>query len=216
MNNLPSASGLPLVANAYLWNSFDSLFLYGGEHSNYTMDRPGPCVLWEYNVASSSWIQHSNPMTSAGDNAEPGGQPVQCAAEGAGVTATQLGRGWFFGGHLDQWTTEGWTYQNGRVYLKSLLEYTFPGFTNSALQSSSVAGSDGVYRNVTQGGIQNEAGFTERADGVLVFVPGFGAEGILLGLAGGLTATYVGLEFLTAEERKLTVFADPNERHRRL
>ncbi|KAL9062577.1 MAG: hypothetical protein Q9157_008799, partial [Trypethelium eluteriae] len=193
MTGLPTGSGVPTVANAYLWNSFGSLFLYGGEHSNYTMDRPGPCALWEYNVASSSWIEHSNPTTSAGDNAEPDGQPVQCAAEGAGVTATQLGRGWFFGGHLDQWTTSGWTYLNGRVYLKSLLEYTFPGFTNPGVQSlsgGSTAGKDGVYRNITQGGIQSEAGFTERADGILVFVPGFGAEGILLGLAGGTANTY--------------------------
>ncbi|KAI9658638.1 MAG: hypothetical protein M1821_002198 [Bathelium mastoideum] len=193
MSGLPSAPSLPAVANAYLWNSFESIFLYGGEHSNYTSDRPGPCVLWEYNVLSSSWIQHGNPSTSAGDNAAPDGQPVQCAAEGAGVTATQLGRGWFFGGHLDQWTTEGWTYQNGRVYLKSLLEYTFPGFANNGVQSlsgGSTAGSDGVYRNITEGGSQNEAGFTERADGILVFIPGFGAEGILLGLAGGTFTTY--------------------------
>ncbi|KAL9093595.1 MAG: hypothetical protein Q9165_003990 [Trypethelium subeluteriae] len=193
ITSLPSASSVPTVANAYLWNSFGSLFLYGGEHSNYTMDRPGPCALWEYNVPSASWIEHNNPTTSAGDNAEPDGQQVQCAAEGAGVTATQLGRGWFFGGHLDQWTSDGWTYLNGRVYLKSLLEYTFPGFTNTGVQSlsgGSTAGKDGVYRNITQGGIQNEAGFTERADGILVFVPGFGAEGILLGLAGGTADTY--------------------------
>ncbi|KAI9708296.1 MAG: hypothetical protein M1820_004000 [Bogoriella megaspora] len=190
---LPGAPGLPAVANAYLWSSFDSIFLYGGEHSNYTSDRPGPCVLWEYNIASSSWSQHKNPTTSAGDNAAPGGQPVQCAAEGAGVTATQLGRGWFFGGHLDQWTTQGWTYLNDRVYLKSLLEYTFPGFSNNGVQSlagGQTAGSDGVYRNITEGGIQDEAGFTERADGILVFVPGFGQEGILLGLAGGTATTY--------------------------
>ena len=209
MSSLPLGSNMPAVANAYLWNSFSSLYLYGGEHSNYTQDHPGPCVLWEYDIASSSWIAHNNPMTSAGDNAELDGQPVQCAAEGAGMTAPQLGRGWFFGGHLDMWTTEGWSTQTPRVYLKSLLEFTFPGFSNSGVQSlasGSTAGSDGVYRNITQGGIQNDAGFTERADGILVFIPGFGAEGILLGLAGGTATTYVSRSSYISLEGLLTDF----------
>lgn len=92
------------------------------------------------------------------------------------------------------YTTPGWSNQVARVYLKSLLEFTHPGYTNdgvTSLGTTSGAGSGGVYRNITQGGLQEEAGFTERADGVLVYVPGWGIDGILLGLAGGTNVTYV-------------------------
>lgn len=80
--------------------------------------------------------------------------------------------------------------------LTNLFTSTHPGYANSgvsSLGSTKAAGSDGVYRNITQGGLQEAAGFTERADGVLVYVPGWGTEGIILGLAGGTNTTYVSL-----------------------
>jgi hypothetical protein len=194
LTGLTQPSGPPAVANGYLWNSHTSLFLYGGEFSDNPVETPVAFAMWEYDIESLSWIQHSNPSTSSGQNAEGDGQAIQRAAEGAGFSVSTLGRGWYFGGHLDYLTTQGWSIQVGRVYLKSLVEFTFPGFTNNAvnaLSSGKTAGSDGTWRNVTQGGLQDEAGFTERADGILVYVPGFGAEGILLGLAGGTNATFV-------------------------
>ena len=123
-------------------------------------------------------------------NSDAGNQPVQRSAEGAGLSIPSLGRGFYFGGHLDMYTTQGWSNQISRVYLESLLEYTYPGVSNSAVNNNKAAGSDGIFRNITQGGIQGKAGFTERADGVLVYVPGYGAEGIILGLAGGTNATF--------------------------
>lgn len=60
-----------------------------------------------------------------------------------------------------------------------------------SLSDSKTAGSDGVWRNITEGGLQDTSGFPERADGILVYVPGFGDEGILLGLAGGTNSTFV-------------------------
>lgn len=194
LTGLTQPSGPPAVANGYLWNSHTSLFLYGGEFSDNPVETPVAFAMWEYDIESLSWIQHSNPSTSSGQNAEGDGQAIQRAAEGAGFSVSTLGRGWYFGGHLDYLTTQDWSIQVGRVYLKSLVEFTFPGFTNNAvntLSSGKTAGSDGTWRNVTQGGLQDEAGFTERADGILVYVPGFGAEGILLGLAGGTNATFV-------------------------
>lgn len=77
--------------------------------------------------------------------------------------------------------------------MTSLLEYTFPGYTNSAISGSSVAGSSGEFRNITTGGLQNTAGFPERADGVLVYVPGYGKQGIILGLAGGNNQSFTQL-----------------------
>ena len=197
LSGLPQPSGPPNVSNGYLWNSYTSLFLYGGEYSDEKpSDTPVPFALWEYNILSSSWIEHNNPQTSAGDNSDVGNQPVQNAAEGAGISVPELGRGWYFGGHLDYKTTAGWPIDVARVYLKSLVEYTFPGYTNNAVQSLSggqLAGNDGVWRNVTQGGLQNSSGFPERADGVLTYIPGFGQDGILLGLAGGTNETYTEL-----------------------
>lgn len=152
--------------------------------------------MWEYQLSSSSWKEHKNPKTSAGKHSDGENKPVQRSAEGAGINVPELGRGWYFGGHLDGYTTKGWSQSIARVYLKSMIEYTFPGFSNSEVEIDTAdkkAGSEGVWRNITEGGLQDSAGFTERADGVLVYIPGFGEEGIILGLAGGTNATFVRL-----------------------
>ena len=193
LTGLPQPSGPPAVAEAFLWNSLTSLFLYGGEYSSAPVASPSPFALWEYDIGSSSWIQHKNPTTLAGTNSDGGNQPVQDVAEGAGISVPELGRGFYFGGHEDYLTTAGWSDQVARIYLKSLLEFTFPGYSNDGIQSLSggkTAGSDGAWRNITSGGLQAGDGFPERADGVLVYIPGFGNDGVLLGLAGGTNATY--------------------------
>ena len=170
------------------------MFLYGGEFSDNPIDTPTAFSLWEYNAITSQWYEHNNPTTSSGDNAQSGNQQVQRAAEGAGASVPSLGRGFYFGGHEDTHTTEGWSNQVARIYIKSLIEFTFPGYQNNqvtSLSDNKAAGSDGVWRNVTDGGAQDSAGFPERADGLLVYIPGFGDQGILLGLAGGTEDTFV-------------------------
>ena len=192
LNGLPQPSGPPNVSLGSLWNSHESLYLYGGEFSWKPVVSPTAFSLWEYEIANGQWLEHSSPSTSAGSNSESGDQLVQRAAEGAGVSVPALGRAWYFGGHQDGYTTEGWSQSTWRIYLKSLLEFTFPGFENKQVDSLSngqTAGSDGVWRNITQGGLQDGAGFPERADGLLLYVPGFGVDGILLGLAGGTNET---------------------------
>ena len=194
VSGLAQPSGPPNISNGYLWNSFDSLFLYGGEFSDTPPATPPPFSLWEYDIASSSWAEHQNPQTSAGNNSDPANQPVQRAAEGAGISVPELGRGFYFAGHLDQFTTPGWSNQIFRVYLKSLLEYTFPGFTNNGVQDLSggkTADSDGTWRNITQGGIQDTATFPNRADSALVYVPGYGQNGILVSMGGGTNVSFV-------------------------
>lgn len=194
MKGLPQPSGPPSVSNGYLWNSYDSLFLYGGEFSDDPIKSPTTFSLWEYKISSSSWAEHQNPQTSAGNNSDTGNQAVQRVAEGAGISVPSLGRGWYFAGHQDSFTTPGWSNQIFRVYLKSLLEYTFPGYTNNGVQSlggGKPAGSDGVWRNLTQGGIQDTNAFPNRADGALVYVPGFGANGILVSMGGGTNVSFV-------------------------
>lgn len=194
LKGLPQPSGPPPVANGYLWHSYTSLFLYGGLHSDSPDDPPEPFSLWEYDIPSSRWIEHKDPKTSAAENSEPAGQEVQRAAEGAGLSVPELGRGYYFGGHLDFYTTPGWSKQVPRVYLRSFIEYTFPGAKNQAVEElgeDGRAGPEGVFRNITEAGLQDAAGFTNRADGVLLYVPGFGAQGIIIGLAGGTNESFV-------------------------
>ncbi|KAI7339573.1 kelch repeat protein [Hortaea werneckii] len=193
LSGLPQPSGPPPVALGYLWNSYDSLYLYGGEFSDTPVQSPDAFSLWEYQIDLQRWVEHDNPKTSSGENAPSDGVAVRRAAEGAGVSVPSLGRGFYFGGHLDAYTTQGWSIQVPRIYLQSLLEFTFPGYTNdqvSALEDGQTAGTEGTYRNITEGGLQESAGFTERADGVLIYVPAFGDQGILLALAGGTNDTF--------------------------
>ncbi|KAI9831671.1 MAG: hypothetical protein M1819_004737 [Sarea resinae] len=193
VQGLPQPSGPPPVANGYLFNSYNSLYLYGGEFSDDPITSPVPFAMWEYDLGSQQWIEHNSPQTSSGNNSAGDGNAVQRAAEGAGLTVPELGRGWYFGGHLDGYTTAAWSQSIARVYLKSLLEFTFPGYTNDGVQTlagGKLAGTDGNWRNITEGGNQDEAGFTERADGILVYVPGWGRDGIILGLAGGTNDTF--------------------------
>jgi hypothetical protein len=194
ISGLPQPSGPPAVAMGYLWHTYDSLFLYGGEFSDSPPASPLPVSTWEYDLKSSSWTEYQNPQTSAGNHSDGGNTPVQRSAEGAGLSVPELGMSWYFGGHLDLYTTEGWSNQIARIYLKSLLEFTHPGYANTGVDSlgtKNAAPQGGVYRNITEGGLQTTAGFTERADGVLVYVPGWGDDGIILGLAGGTNATFV-------------------------
>ncbi|KAB8336988.1 hypothetical protein FH972_021292 [Carpinus fangiana] len=183
----------PAVANGYMWSSYSSLYLYGGEYSDNPVATPDPFALWEFKIGPMSWRSLKSPTTSGGTNAAEPNDAVQPAAEGAGLSVASLGRGWYFGGHQDGYTTNGWSQSVTRVYLKSLLEFTFPGYINTAVDALSdgqAAGSDGAWRNVTGGGVQESSGFPERADGVLVYVPGFGDQGIVLGLAGGTNNTF--------------------------
>lgn len=192
LTGLAQPSGPPNVSNAALWNSHTSLYLYGGEFSWKPVVSPSAFSMWEYNLVTSQWYEHSNPTTSAGANSEPDGQSVQRSAEGAGASVPALGRGWYFGGHQDGYTTEGWSQSIYRIYTQSLLEFTFPGFQNdqvNTLSGGKTAGTDGNWRNITEGGAQSTAGFPERADGLLLYVPGFGPDGILLGVAGGTNQT---------------------------
>ena len=188
LKGLDQPSGPPAVANAYLWHSFTQLFLYGGAYSDSPITSPSAFAMWQYDIPSSKWIEHSSPSTSSGNYSDGGNVPVQDSAEGAGISIPELGRGYFFGGHQDFLTTQGWSNQVARIYLNSMIEFTFPGFSNDGiedLRNGKTAGDDGAWRNITKGGIQASDGFPERADGVLVHVPGFGQQGLILGLAGG-------------------------------
>ncbi|KAK7430832.1 hypothetical protein QQZ08_002621 [Neonectria magnoliae] len=187
VKGLKRPNGPPAVSMGYLWHDYDNLYLYGGQFSDSPFVEPGPETVWKYSIKDSKWTEFEDPKTFAGNESEPADLPVHRAAEGAGLSVPELGLSWYFGGHLDWSTTPGWSQEIDRVYLKSLLEFTHPGYVNSGvdkLSGDTGAGAQGAFRNITKGGIQ--AGkFPERADGALVFVPGWGDLGVLIGLAGG-------------------------------
>ncbi|KAK1992882.1 hypothetical protein LX36DRAFT_554781, partial [Colletotrichum falcatum] len=198
LKGLTIPSGPPAVANGFLWRDYDNLYLYGGQFA----DNDGvegvyatvaPMSVWRYSVRDRSWLEFRDPRTSAGNYSAAADTPVQRSAEGAGLSVPELGLSWYFGGHLDWLTTEGWSVQTPRVYLKSLLEFTHPGFANTGVDSLRGAGAadGGVFRNITEGGLQETDAFPERADGALVFVPGWGVRGVLVGMAGGSDKTFV-------------------------
>jgi len=198
LKGLTIPNGPPAVANGFLWRDYDNLYLYGGQFA----DNDGaegvyatvaPMSIWRYSIKDQSWLEFRDPRTSAGNYSTAANMPVQRSAEGAGLSVPELGLSWYFGGHLDWLTTEGWSTQTPRVYLKSLLEFTHPGYMNTGVDALRGAGAadGGVFRNITEGGLQETDAFPERADGVLVFVPGWGVRGVLIGMAGGSDKTFV-------------------------
>lgn len=193
LKGLPVPDGPPDVSMGYLWNDYDNLYLYGGQFSTAPYVDPEPESIWKYSIDDQSWTEWKDPKTSKGKWSTDADQPVRRAAEGAGLSVPELGRSWYFGGHLDWATVPGWTRGTDRVYLKSLLEFTHPGYVNDGvddLSDGTGAGPQGAFRNITEGGVQDEF-FPERADGALVYVPGWGDEGVLIGLAGGTAEDFV-------------------------
>lgn len=200
LKGLEVPDGPPAVANGYLWRDYDNLYLYGGQFADNPYVNPAPESIWRYSVRDEEWTEFKEPKTSEGNYSTPDNQPVRRSAEGAGISVPELGLSWYFGGHIDWATVPGWSRQIDRVYLKSLLEFTHPGFTNTGvddISSNSGAAEGGVFRNITEGGVQKDD-FPERADGVLVFVPGWGKSGVLIGMAGGTGDSFThNLETLT-------------------
>ncbi|KAH7350207.1 kelch domain-containing protein [Plectosphaerella cucumerina] len=208
LTGLTIPDGPPAVSLGYLWQDYSNLYLYGGQFADndggeQVYATPDEMALWRYSISGKQWTSFRDPETSAGNYSTEGGLRVQRAAEGAGLSVPELGLSWYFGGHLDTATTKDWSIHVPRIYLSSLLEWTHPGYGNNGVTSlrDSGAGEGGAYRNITQGGTQQDvAEFPLRADAVLIFVPGWGAKGVLIGLGGGAD------EDLTENMETLDVF----------
>jgi hypothetical protein len=163
-SSLPHPVGPPAVASGYLWSSYDSIFQYGGQYSG--AETPAAFRLWDYGIKSKAWAEHAQPLSTGGNNSEPANVAIQRIANGAGVSISAQGRGYYFGGYIDNHTTSNWSADAPRQYLRSMVEYTFPAYGNTGVQGLSgnaTAGSTGAWRNITTAGIQSEAGFTPRS-----------------------------------------------------
>ncbi|KAF3940547.1 hypothetical protein ABW19_dt0207964 [Dactylella cylindrospora] len=169
LEGLPKPDGPPAVALGYLWNDFSDLYLYGGQYSDTPPAEPDEFQLWKYSISDGEW---SVPDTTI----EGGDGKIERSAEGAGVSVPNKRVGYYFGGHLDGYTTKGWSQSIPRLYLTSMVEYDM---------------DSGTWRNHTEEG----ASFPERADGVLTYIP-WGEEGILLALGGGNNITFSQLNII--------------------
>lgn len=186
LKGLAVPDGPPEVSLGYLWNDYKNLYLYGGQFSDTPYVEPERESIWKYSIADKEWTEWENPKTSKGNYSTDGDLPVHRAAEGAGVSVPELGKSWYFGGLLNWATVPGWSQQIERVFLKSLLEFTHPNYVNDGVDGLATEGRErGAFRNITRGGVQTQD-FPERADGSLVYVPGWGEDGVLIGLAGGM------------------------------
>lgn len=136
---------------SYLWHNSENIYLYGGLFSDKPDAAPTAFSLWQYNIKSAEW---SDITSKTSIDSDSGGKSIQRAAEGAGVSIPDRGLGYYFGGHLDSYTTEGWSKQTPRIYLKSLLQFDM---------------NKNQFLNVTENGLE-DAGVPERADSVLLFV----------------------------------------------
>lgn len=144
-------NGPPPVANGYLWHDNKVIYQYGGLFSDKPDAEPTDFSLWAYDTESGKWSDITSQTKVSPDS---GSKEIQRVAEGAGATVPGRGLGFYFGGHLDSYTTKGWTKQMPRVYLKSLLEFDMNTKT---------------FLNSTSGGLEKSS-VPPRADGVLVFV----------------------------------------------
>lgn len=159
------------------------LYIYGGLFSDQPPVRPTENTIWRYTISGNFWSVINADSFVITDDSEQ--KYIDRSAEGAGVYIPGRGLGFYFGGHLDGYTTRDWDHSIPRVYLKSLLELRFPGGTQEDIKDGYVG-----FRNVSAGSGLDKAGVPERADGILAFIP-WGKEGLLVGIGGGRNETFV-------------------------
>lgn len=108
---------------------------YGGYFSDNPTVEPDAQRLCRYNIPSKEW----SPVSTSGDT-------VTRVAEGASAVTPPTNSGesdplfYYSFGHLDAYTTQGWSVQTERVYLNSMIE--FDQSSNSWNNRTTVSGSN--------------------------------------------------------------------------
>ncbi|ERF71595.1 hypothetical protein EPUS_00584 [Endocarpon pusillum Z07020] len=153
--NLTKNSSVPAVAGGTLWeDEVNKVFwLYGGEFQS----APSPFELWGYDVILNQWN-----LSDAGTAAT---SPIQRVSYGAGVSVNDIGRGYYYGGYLNNLTNPLW---NG----------------------PQIATSNLIIFDMEDHKLTNNTGYDNmgRAEGTMVYIPASGAG--LLVYFGGVTFPY--------------------------
>jgi hypothetical protein len=155
--NLTKNSSIPDVAGGVLWqDEVNKVFwLYGGEFAA----APMAFELWGYDVILNQWNMSSPSITST--------SPIQRVSYGAGLAVSEIGRGFYYGGYLNNMTNPLWNGPQIATNNLIIFDMDAPSLTN---RSGYVDSSSG------------------RAEGTMVYIPTSGAG--LLVYFGGVTFPY--------------------------
>ena len=153
--NLTKNNTVPDVAGGTLWqDEVNKVFwLFGGEYSS----APSPFQLWGYDVILNQWNLSDARLDSNSD--------IQRVSYGAGISISESGMAFYYGGYLNNKTTPLWG--GPQVATSNLIVYDID---NNKLTNNS--------------GIDT----TGRAEGVMVHIPASGAG--MLVYFGGATFPY--------------------------
>lgn len=147
--NLTKNDTIPNVNGGYLWadNTNKMFYLFGGEYNNETP--PDSFELYGYDVLNDNWISRGAPDVS-----------INAVSYGAGVSVSERGEGYYFGGWLSNNSVADWS--GPPLATTGLVKYDLVAntWTNNT-------GPDGI----------------RRAEGALVYIPA-GDGGMLLYLGG--------------------------------
>jgi hypothetical protein len=153
--NLTKNSSVPDVAGGVLWqDEVNKVFwLYGGEFSQ----APSVFELWGYDVILDQWNLSTATVAST--------SLVQRVSYGAGVASSENGKGFYYGGYLNNLTNPLWS--GPQIATSNLIIFDMDGNT-----------------------LTNNTGYdsTGRAEGTMVFIPA-SAAGLLI-YFGGVTFPY--------------------------
>ena len=153
--NLTKNNSVPQVAGGTLWqDEVNKVFwLYGGEFSS----APSPFELWGYDVILDQWNLSDTSLAST--------SPIQRVSYGAGAASSESGKGFYYGGYLNNLTNPLWT-------------------------GPQMATSNLIIFDMDENSLTNNTGYDNmgRAEGIMVYVPASGAG--LLVYFGGVTFPY--------------------------
>lgn len=153
--NLTKDSSVPDVAGGVLWqDEVNKVFwLYGGEFS----EAPSSFELWGYDVVLNQWNLSTASTVSIAS--------IQRVSYGAGVASSAIGKGFYYGGYLNNLTNPFWA--GPQIATSNLIIFDMDG--NSLSNNS---GYDGM----------------GRAEGTMVYIPA-STFGLLI-YFGGVTFPY--------------------------
>ncbi|GAA5880857.1 hypothetical protein JCM1840_003301 [Sporobolomyces johnsonii] len=171
----------PAVALGALWSSADgqTLYQYGGQFSDSPTVPPPAENVFAYDIPSNSW----SIVQTSGDR-------VGRVAEGCPTIVPSQGTdgdnvGYYFSGHQDDHTTQGWSDEIARIYLNSMAKFDLGSTSWTNITSYSTDGStSNTSTPITP---------LNRADGTLTYVPNLGTDnqGLLVSVGGATDSQYV-------------------------
>ncbi|GAA5922899.1 hypothetical protein JCM1841_003775 [Sporobolomyces salmonicolor] len=171
----------PAVALGALWTSANgqTLYQYGGQFSDSPTVPPPAENVFAYDIPSNSWSVVQTNGVRVGRVAE--GCPAIVPAQGTDGDNV----GYYFSGHQDDHTTQGWSNEIARIYLNSMAKFDLgsKSWTNITSYSGDASTSN-TSTPITP---------LNRADGTLTYVPDLGTDnkGILVSIGGATDSQYV-------------------------